>query len=56
MIKRNLHNIAFSPQWGRQMRFITGPRQAGKTTIARQKLHEEKSEQLYYLWDLRNIR
>jgi len=38
------------------MRFITGPRQVGKTTLARQKLHEEKSEQLYYLWDLRNIR
>ncbi|MEA3279591.1 MAG: ATP-binding protein [Thermodesulfobacteriota bacterium] len=56
MIKRNLYDIAFSPQWGRQMRFITGPRQAGKTTLARQKLHKEKSEQLYYLWDLRNIR
>ncbi|MBW1677758.1 MAG: ATP-binding protein [Deltaproteobacteria bacterium] len=56
MIRRNLYDIAFSPQWGRQMRFITGPRQVGKTTLARQKLHEEKSEQLYYLWDLRNIR
>ena len=56
MIKRNLYNIAFSPQWGRQMRFITGPRQVGKTTLARQKLREEKSKQLYYLWDLRNVR
>jgi len=56
MIRRNLYDIAFSPQWGRQMRFITGPRQVGKTTIARQKLSDEKSEQLYYLWDLRRIR
>ena len=56
MIIRNLYNIAFSDQWGRQMRFITGPRQVGKTTIARQKLSDEKSEPLYYLWDLRSIR
>ena len=56
MIKRNLNDIAFSSQWGRQMRFITGPRQVGKTTLARQKLHDEKSEALYYLWDLRSVR
>lgn len=56
MIKRNLYDIAFSSQWGRQMRFITGPRQVGKTTLAKQKLHKEKSEKLYYLWDLRSLR
>lgn len=38
------------------MRFITGPRQVGKTTLARQRLADEKSEQLYYLWDLRSVR
>jgi len=38
------------------MRFITGPRQVGKTTIARLKLQEEKCDRLYYLWDLRRIR
>lgn len=38
------------------MRFITGPRQSGKTTFARQKLKEEKSDGLYYLWDLRSVR
>ncbi|MEA2014437.1 MAG: hypothetical protein U9N38_03925 [Thermodesulfobacteriota bacterium] len=27
MIKRNLNEIAFASEWGRQMRFITGPRQ-----------------------------
>lgn len=56
MIKRNLYDIVFSSQWGRQMRFITGPRQVGKTTLAKQKLHDEKSEILYYLWDLRSVR
>jgi len=38
------------------MRFITGPRQVGKTTLARQKLRLEKSDRLYYLWDLRSVR
>lgn len=56
MIKRKLYDIAFSSQWGRQMRFVTGPRQVGKTTLAKQKLHNEKSETLYYLWDLRSVR
>ncbi len=56
MIKRNLYDISFSERWGRQMRFITGPRQVGKTTLARRKLQAEKSDKLYYLWDLRNVR
>ncbi len=56
MIKRSLHDIAFSKTWGRQIRLITGPRQVGKTTLAKQKLQEEHSEQLYYLWDLRKVR
>ncbi len=56
MIERNLYNIAFSSLWGRQMRFITGPRQVGKTTLAKQKLHDEKSEAMYYLWDLRSVK
>ena len=56
MIKRAIYSIAFSKQWGRQMRFITGPRQSGKTTLARQKLQDEKSAGLYYLWELRSVR
>jgi predicted AAA+ superfamily ATPase len=56
MIARDLYNIAFSGEWGRQMRFITGPRQVGKTTLARRKLQEENCENLYYLWDLRTTR
>lgn len=38
------------------MRFISGPRQVGKTTLAKMKLAAEKSEQLYYLWDVRSVR
>jgi len=56
MIKRALYQIAFAEQWGRQMRFITGPRQSGKTTLARQALDAEGSGKLYYLWDLRSVR
>jgi len=56
MINRALYSVAFSEQWGRQMRFITGPRQSGKTTLARQKLAAEKSDDLYYLWDSRDVR
>jgi len=56
MIMRALYPLAFSQEWGRQMRFITGPRQSGKTTLARLKLQNAKTENLYYLWDLRSVR
>ena len=38
------------------MRFICGPRQSGKTTLARVWLHAQNSQDLYYLWDLRSVR
>ena len=56
MIQRTLSPVAFSPQWGRQMRFITGPRQSGKTTLAKWQLEKQNSKELYYLWDLREVR
>jgi predicted AAA+ superfamily ATPase len=56
MIARALTAVAFGEQWGRQMRFICGPRQAGKTTLARQWLEARNSQRLYYLWDLRSVR
>lgn len=56
MLKRSVYSIAFSSHWGRQMRFITGPRQSGKTTLSQMKLSEENSGQLYYLWDRKTIR
>ena len=56
MIERALFQIAFSEEWGRQMRFITGPRQSGKTTLSKLKLKREGTPDLYYLWDLRSVR
>ncbi|MCM8775765.1 MAG: ATP-binding protein [Candidatus Omnitrophica bacterium] len=56
MIERTLYALAFSSQWGRQMRFIIGPRQSGKTTLAKAKLTAEHASNLYYLWDLRTVR
>ncbi|MDP2939168.1 MAG: ATP-binding protein [Candidatus Omnitrophota bacterium] len=56
MLQRSLFDIAFAGVWGRQMRFITGPRQSGKTTLAKMKLKEAGTQKLYYLWDLRSVR
>ncbi len=55
-LKRHLGNIAFSPDFGRQMRFIAGPRQSGKTTMARHFLEKVHCQELYYNWDNRKIR
>ncbi|MFC1567141.1 AAA family ATPase, partial [bacterium] len=55
-IKRHIEKIIFSDVFARQMRFIAGPRQCGKTTIARHKLQISKTESLYYNWDRKNIR
>lgn len=38
------------------MRFIAGPRQCGKTTMAKHFLNESGNEKLYYNWDQRLIR
>jgi predicted AAA+ superfamily ATPase len=56
MIKRHLQDIGFDPEIGRQLRFIAGPRQAGKTTLARHILVSGRSENLYFNWDSREVR
>lgn len=56
MIKRALEALAFSENWGRQMRFVCGPRQSGKTTLAKNRLSSCRCDRLYYLWDLRSVR
>ena len=38
------------------MRFISGPRQSGKTTIAKSALEKAKSGVYYYNWDKREVR
>ncbi len=53
---RFLEEAAFSPEMGRQMRFIAGPRQCGKTTIAKHQLEKVNSSLLYYNWDKKSVR
>ena len=55
-IVRHIEAIAFSPDFGRQMRFIAGPRQTGKTTIAKSFLQQNGFGSLYYNWDNRRVR
>jgi hypothetical protein len=56
MINRYLSHIAFSKEFGRQMRFITGPRQAGKTTEAKEFLKKQNCLDLYYNWDQKKVK
>lgn len=56
MIKRALYNTCFNDTFGRQMRFIAGPRQVGKTTLAKAWLSEKGCEGLYYNWDKREVK
>lgn len=56
MSHRALEKICFAPRFGRQMRFIAGPRQVGKTTLAKKFLKSKKSEAFYYDWDKRAVR
>ncbi len=56
MIERHLSAFVADEKLGRQMRFIAGPRQAGKTTLARGILASKKSAELYFNWDLREVR
>ncbi|MBI4398308.1 MAG: ATP-binding protein [Candidatus Omnitrophica bacterium] len=51
MIPRLISSTVFSDSLGRQMRFIAGPRQSGKTTLAKMFLREVGDEAFYYNWD-----
>jgi len=55
-ISRNIEAVAFSREFGRQMRFIAGPRQCGKTTIAKDWIAKHSGSSLYYNWDSRKVR
>lgn len=48
--------MVFSEDFGRQMRFIAGPRQAGKTSLAKEFLKLNGFESLYFNWDQRNVK
>ncbi len=56
MEKRVLESIAFDEEWGRQMRFIAGPRQCGKTTLARNFLSKKGCDDFYFNWDNKQTR
>lgn len=56
MIERYQKYLCFSTTFGRQMRFVTGPRQVGKSTLAKEFLKGVDCESLYYNWDLRSIK
>jgi predicted AAA+ superfamily ATPase len=56
-IKREISEFTFSDEWLKgNMLFIAGPRQSGKTTLARRVLEEMGFEKLYYNWDIEKIR
>ena len=56
MIKRLTGPYIFSDEYKEKMRFIAGPRQTGKTTLAVRFLKERKLAKLYYNWDKREVR
>lgn len=51
-----IEKIIIDELWGRQMRFIAGPRQCGKTTLAKAILKRKRSDSFYYNWDKQGIR
>ena len=56
MIERHLNGVCFDEIFERQMRFISGPRQVGKTTLAKNFLNHKNFNRLYFNWDTREIR
>lgn len=56
MKERILKEICFDKEFGRQMRFIAGPRQSGKTTLAKNFLKSNDSTLLYFNWDEKSTR
>jgi uncharacterized protein len=56
MLRRKHYEKIFSAEYKDKMRFIAGPRQSGKTTLAQYFLKNEGCEKLYYNWDRREVR
>lgn len=56
MLPRTLQPVIFASRWGRQMRFLAGPRQSGKTTLARHFLNGRGDSAFYYNWDDRDLK
>ncbi|MCK4797650.1 MAG: AAA family ATPase [Spirochaetes bacterium] len=56
MLKREPFSLIFSEEYKNKMRFIAGPRQSGKTTLAQNFLKKRNLLKLYYNWDTREVR
>ena len=56
MIERFIEDIFTSEDFDKQMRFLAGPRRSGKTFIAKNFLNAVHCENLYYNWDIKNVR
>lgn len=56
MIQRELLNLIEKDSNLRQMSFIAGPRQIGKTTLAKELLDKYNSSEFYFNWDLHSTR
>jgi predicted AAA+ superfamily ATPase len=55
--EREVADFIFSDEWlGNTMLFIAGPRQCGKTFLARKFLKEKGCSPLYYNWDIEKVR
>lgn len=48
MLKREIETLCFSRRSSRQMRFIAGPRQAGKTTILKRFLRSLRDPYFFH--------
>lgn len=53
---RTMDKVCFHKDFGRQMRFIAGPRQSGKTTMAISFLTRHGIAANYYNWDRREVK
>src|SRR3989304_3135156 len=55
-MERWIEKILEEPVWGPKMRFVAGPRQCGKTTLARTVLERHHSSELLFNWDVPSVR
>jgi len=55
-VRRWLEEVLEDPLWGAKMRFVAGPRQCGKTTLARSILERHRSTELLFNWDVPSVR
>ncbi|MBI2995877.1 MAG: ATP-binding protein [Candidatus Melainabacteria bacterium] len=56
MIERELYSLIEKDSNLRQMSFVAGPRQIGKTTLAKELLHKHNCSEFYFNWDLASTR